>query len=161
MGLTLEPFEFIEDVYDVLFLTLREKDIEEIEAFTGQSPREALTQIINHHDILFTIKDNYDRILGIFGIVYSSQHSTEYKKVGQVVFVATRELFETHKFSFLRKAKVFLRDFLQAYDYDTIFNYSVKENKKWLEFLNFNVYETEVIFKNRRKPFYFFSLERR
>lgn len=155
-----EPFRFLRDVYDVLFMNLRESDIEELESFTGASPQEALSIIIKRHDVLRLIKDEYGRTLGIFGIVPSIEHSTQYKKVGEIIFLATDELLEKHKYEFLKKASEVVKKTIHSNDYDVVFNYTISNNKKWLEFLGFNVYETEVFFENPRRPFYFFDLER-
>jgi hypothetical protein len=155
-----EPFRFFRDVYDVLFMNLRESDIEELESFTGDSPQEALSLLIQRHDVLRLIKDDYGRTLGIFGVVPSFEHSTQYKKVGEIFFLATDELFEKYKPEFLRKAPRVLKKLLHVNDYDVVYNYTTTNNKKWLEFLGFDVYETEVFFKNPRRPFYYFMLER-
>lgn len=156
-----EDFRFLRDVYDVLFMELRDRDKSELKDFTGASPQEALVKIMQDHSVLKLIKDEYDRTLGIYGIIPCREHSTQYKKVGEVIFLATEELFEKYKYEFLKKAPSGLRKLMDTYDYDVLFNYTQKNNQKWIEFLGFEVFmDKEVFFENPREPFYFFKIER-
>lgn len=158
--LNIRKFNFLNDVYNTLFMELRASDVKEILDFTGEAPTESLARLISFYDELFVVEDDYERILGIFGIIPDNTYLTE--NVGEVFFLATQELIYDHTISFIRQSKEVID--LLLLDYDVLYNYVSSENKKsirWLKWLGFKVFENkEVYFENPKVPFYFFKLER-
>jgi ribosomal protein S18 acetylase RimI-like enzyme len=152
--LTIRDFNFLEDVYDVLFMELRESDIKELKDSTGNSPREALANIINSADVLKVFVDEYDRILAVYGVKEIETN------IGTIFFLATEEFTEEHPIEFLRMSKVAVEELLKSFE--VLFNYVSSENKKsikWLKWLGFEVYEnSDEYFENPEVPFYFFII---
>lgn len=157
----LKVFNYLEDVYDVLFMDLRDADIREIKDYSGDTPQEALAKIISFHDSMFLIKDEYERTLGIYGT--SPREDEELQ--GEIFFLATDDLFKENKYQVLKYSKDIVRDLMEMGEYQVLCNYVSSENTgsiKWLKWIGFEVYENkEVFFENPKVPFYFFKLERR
>lgn len=152
-------FDFLKDVYDVLYMELRESDIKELKDSTGNSPKESLSFIINNTDILRVFEDPYGRIVGVYGI---ADIETDTQIAGNIFMLGTDDLEKYYPIEFLRISKREIESFME--DYDVLFNYVSSENKvsiNWLKWLGFKVYEDkEVYFENHRVPFYLFKLER-
>lgn len=152
-------FNYFQDAIDILFLELRESDVKEIKGFTGLSPEEALLNIVKDYDSLYLIRDGYDRLLGIFGVILNESYTD---RVGEVVFLASDPLIEEHKKEFIKKSKGTVEMLLENYDY--LYNYVSSDNKdsiRWLEWLGFKIYkDSPITFEDDKVPFYFFMIER-
>lgn len=158
--LQTRDFDFLNDVYDVLYLNLRESDVKEIKDSTGKNPSESLADIMGYTDILKVFEDEFGRILGVYGIADVQDLGL---KAGNIFLLATDELVEKYPIEFLRISKREVEGFIEEYEY--LFNYVSSENKdsiKWLDWLGFDVYkDKDVLLENPKVPFYFFKLERK
>lgn len=158
--LHLKVFNYLEDVYDVLFMELRKQDKKEIKDFLDKEPQEALSDIINNNEVMFLIKDELEKVVGIYG----TKRNKDIETAGEMFFLATDELKGADKFQFMRYSKDIVREVMDMEEYLVLYNYVSSENKgsiKWLKWMGFEVFEDkEVFFENPKVPFYFFKLER-
>lgn len=134
---------------------LRKSDVDEIYAFTGMRPHEA---IVFSHDVSTCCQTVL--LHGVPVAMFGTAPVRNDEKKAGVWFIATDEL-NMMKPSFLRMSKACIKTMLDIYPY--LFNYVDARNTdsiKWLKWCGAELDEAKPIgYEN--KPFHFFTIQRR
>jgi hypothetical protein len=136
-----------EDIPVVIDLPLKDGDVAEIKAMTGQEPWEALVDFVRYGKQNWVIVHN-DKIEGIFGIQEISP------KVAIVGLLTTDKINE-FKIWFIRKSKQVIEQFQSLYPF--LFNYVDEGNAltiKWLQYNGFIKKEEPYYFNDPNVKFY-------
>ena len=139
---------------------LRKADREEIRACSDLSVKDELLRPFDskkEHKIRSIVSDQ-EELLGIYGI--STQRIVP-KKVGVPWMLATDNLFQNHKYSFMRVARAWLDEISQGYD--VLENYAYANNTvhiEWIKAIGFDLVELVPQWGVRRKPFWHFRMQK-
>lgn len=118
---------------DALVPKLREADIQEIKAVSGNDPLTALQRGVIWSDPCYTIIDTKDRPLALFGVVPNADQ----EGFGIVWLVASNELAK-YSFTFLRHSRAWVEKLQQRYD--VLWNCVDARNEvhiRWLKWCDF------------------------
>jgi len=144
-----------EDLEEVINLKLRASDLEELSyTHTYKTPKEVLQESIRTSPkvyIIYTAKG----IIGVFGV-----SGYETNRRGAIWLLATAELKDEHKFSFIKKSKVYLEMLTESFE--MVGNWIPADDLlkiKWLFWLGFRIDDLlDFIDRNgKRRTFYWFS----
>lgn len=141
---------------DVVNLKLREADIEELRAATGESPEVVLAKSLDASDITYVIK-SYDRILGVFGV---TPHAFE-ECYGVPWLLMTEEVVSSIRFPFLFGCKSVIQMFHSKYPHLlNLIDSRQTKYMRWLTWLGFTVNKnTPYLLHDPNIPFYLFYKE--
>jgi hypothetical protein len=132
---------------------LRQADIQEIQAATGESPLVALQNGISWSDSCYTIVDENDKPLALFGTVPDPNS----KDTGRVWFLGSDELTK-HSLLFLRNSHKWVEKLHQRYD--ILWNYIDARNEvhiRWLKWCGFKFIRRIEKYGVEQRPFYEFE----
>lgn len=143
---------------DLVFLAprLRAADVEEIRAGTGMEPGPALFLGLRTSEKCFTMIDDAQVPLGVFGFVRYKIHGPRTVNSAVAWMLCTDRLKE-NSLKFLKRCKDFFNE--ETKGYDLIWNHVDARNKlhiKWLKWMGFtflNAYPAGP----KKLPFYLFS----
>ena len=128
---------------------IREADLQEILAYSGSTPKDALVAGFHHSDIPFTVVVGGEPA-AIFGA------SPVEQGVGAVWLLGTDGILKNTT-RFLRESRFWLDQC--ARPYDILFNYVDARNTvhiKWIKWLGFTVINTHKEFGVEKRPFHEF-----
>lgn len=133
MTITHRPAK-IEDA-EILAPIMREQDRVEVYLSHGVSPKEALRLSFLNSDENYSMVDDEDKIIAMFGCVKQGD------KAGMPWLLGSDDIAnKNHHRSFLFLTKTYVQTLKERYDY--LYNYAHAENTvslKWLEWLGFSL----------------------
>ncbi len=132
---------------------LRQADIKEIKAATGETPLFTLENGIYRSDSCYTIVDEDDKPLAIFGTVPDSNRND----TGRVWLLGSDELVK-HSLFFLRNSHKWVVKLHQRYN--ILWNYIDARNEvhiRWLKWCGFNFIRRIEKYGVEQRPFYEFE----
>lgn len=123
--------------------TLRKADLEEIKAFSGDSPTKALLRGLHTSRRAFSILNGDSECIGMFGTCDYAYNDCPVK-VGLIWLLGSDELVEDYGYTFARQSKECLKRVSKGYD--LLFNYTHINNEphhRWLKWLGFTFISKE------------------
>lgn len=132
---------------------LRQADIQEIQAATGEPPLIALKNGISWSDSCYSIVDDDDKPLAIFGTVPDPE-STD---TGRIWFLGSDELTK-YSFLFLRNSRSWVEKLHRRYN--ILWNYIDARNEvhiRWLKWCGFSFIRRIEKYGVEERPFYEFE----
>lgn len=136
---------------DHLAENLRERDVAELDAQSGLTPRKALEMALVFAKECRVIYDGNDVPIGVYGV-----SDTNIKGLGSIWMMATPDLLK-HQRQFLRECREGISDISQGYS--CVFNYTDARNTvhhKWLKWCGFTFINKREEFGRNGETFYEF-----
>lgn len=140
---------------DHLAPRLRETDLNEIQAATGEAPLVALERSLAISEPCYAIVDEHDEAVALFGVVPDANAPVD--DAGIVWLVGSRDLLE-HSFAFLRNCREWVRRLHQPYR--LLWNCVDIRNEvhiRWLKWCGFTLHTLIEEYGVERRPFYEFA----
>jgi hypothetical protein len=136
---------------DHLAENLRKRDVAELDAQSGLTPRKALEMALVFAKECRVISDGNDVPIGVYGV-----SDTNIKGLGSIWMMATPDLIK-HQRQFLRECREGISDISQGYS--CVFNYTDARNTvhhKWLKWCGFTFINKREEFGRNGETFYEF-----
>jgi len=144
------------DAGEVVFLKLRQADVDELEAFSELTIEETIERSIYNSEALWVIVHDLGHIIGVFGL--SSDKDSNGDPVGVPWLLSSDDLLD-FKYAFSKYSIDVVKVMLNHYSY--LSNYVDSRHKlaiKWLKWLGFTIHKDEPLyFYDKTVEFYRFS----